>query len=225
MKSICEIRTNKDQNQKHMVKKSGFKRVVVTLVAVIAFAAICIPTALTYGSDIFTPEQDRVATPVISPEPGFESVAESGGNYVKLLRESENYGFLESNGYLFSLAERDGDLILKDIYAHNGDAILMTPENSNGFTLQKGEEVGLYISLTASSELNPGHRASVEIGLVTDGIMYETYTGRVNVNGETVAITAPNDGEFKVYIKNVGSDPQYYKELSVTLFNGNCSGI
>ena len=126
-------------------------------------------------------------------------------------------GSLELYVSTYNLIESSGKYTLERVALRNARMILLKPKDSSGFFIRKGGVIHLYTQLDLTAEYVGESGKMVQIGYSLDGVLYETYRGKLMGGGETFEITAPCDGEFVVFVINASLDLQNYTELSVML--------
>ncbi|MDR0220164.1 MAG: hypothetical protein LBI54_02030 [Lachnospiraceae bacterium] len=204
-----------------LTRKIAFSRYAIggTVAIVLVISAIMHTTIFAYGEEKVV---DRGKTLVVTP------IAQTPTDgYTRLLDNSElksiQHEFDDEGGWLefyvttYSLEGDNGTYTLNDVAFGNAEMVMLEPKDSNGFFLREGETVYLYANLDLTPEYANQDGQTVQIGYSLNDVLYETFRGKLTGDGALFEITAPSDGEFKVFVINSCFDLQNYTELVVML--------
>ena len=219
MEQIRKNCINLNIEQERIGKRAISRRVINIAVAVFIIAVISIPTALAYGDEIAAAIRDLfVVTPIAQhPANGYTNFA----NNSELLLVQHTFdgagGTLEFHVSTYNLEESNGKYTLNEVTIGNAGLLLLKPKDSNGFFLNEGETIFLFAQLDLTPEYADEDGQTVQIGYSLDGVLHETFKGKLAGGGMTFEITAPSDGEFMIFVINACLELQNYTEVSVTL--------
>ncbi|MDR2569317.1 MAG: hypothetical protein LBD23_03335 [Oscillospiraceae bacterium] len=186
---------------------------VITILIAVMFVALC---GTAFATDFFglsTEVRSIAQTPVND----YTNV-DDNSELISFWHEFDGErGLLEFYVSTHSLEENNGNYSLKEVAFGNAGMILLKPKDSGGFFLEEGEQINLYALLDITPEYVDESGQSVQIGYYLDGVLYETFRGKLTGGGMVFEITVPRDGEFMVFVINASSSLQNYTELTLTI--------
>ena len=109
-------------------------------------------------------------------------------------------------------AEADGSL--PQVLYDNGSALILTRPDGEPWTLKKGEEVTLEISLEAGAPDPSWDTWTMELGYIRDREATMIFREKVNQINHT--FSAPEDGEYYFYLYHWSSDPLVLSQGKIT---------
>ncbi|MDR2569560.1 MAG: hypothetical protein LBD23_04585 [Oscillospiraceae bacterium] len=185
----------------------------ITILIAVMFVALCGTAFATDYFGLFTEVRAITQTPVND----YTNV-DDNSELISFSHEFDGErGSLEFYVSTHSLEENNGIYSLKEIAFENAGMILLKPKDSGGFFLEEGEQINLYALLEITPKYVDESGQSVQIGYYLDGVLHETFKGKLTGGGMVFEITAPKDGEFMVFIINASTSLQNYTELTLTI--------
>ncbi len=152
------------------------------------------------------------------PLSGYRLASETG-------TEADSTAFIEGGipckaVYEIACDSRTDFMQVDDIAFRNGEVMVLSDENGNGFDVKKNDIifVDFDINLTPSYADKTGEGESVVLGYVIDGEAEEMMHGMdgFKINEKTtLTILAPYHGEYKFFIMNASAGLQNYNKITV----------
>lgn len=112
----------------------------------------------------------------------------------------------------FLVEEVDGNYIIPELIAYNGNLICFTQSNGDGWELKEGDTISLTIR-----KYDEDSDKEIQVGFIKDGVFYDNDI--LSNNPVAYSFTADSAGEYFIYILNWNVDSTSYHRGTISLIH------